>query len=1113
MKENLPVVTRQRMVARMPEFGMLTKPWKSIVLIALNEIQVPSDDEDENNPPQHSIGSRRRSRTRRGGRSGSGPMEWLPEATDVLIDDGTSSAFRLAVLLIRKTLFPDNWEDNWDDIIASLREQTTSDGVHPVWGKIAVATPILAQFAAFPKSEVEEELEDKFDLKSGWIDPSNAKELASTLEKLESNTSDAIVRASIQKARAQLKGKRGLRDIQNLESLEGEASLISSLVLIHLGKDASNSLKELGKIDAKLSSALIDLVTLRSGKMTNWKKVRSLDDSSGLSTARRKAAWALMPDSSSNLSSSELRIGIESINDSQQKDKATWWLLSSLVKEKKVDEATSVLNSLEIESNTEITDLLPLLRKLGEEATNWLNNQLSKLSEKSLSQIVDDNKISIAVRLNAARKLIDSGSEIGLESSVELFTKGLDFNRLADLLLTEPNRPGKFPYETLLVTHLLPAKSKGMDFQELRVARKNALSTIESMKGSDAFSDVSRGLIMMLDGAPLSDDKWVITKLNKSGLKAFNNCRQALREGGDGLANPKVIDDLADSVDDADLTEIEARLFNAVIDTLHLNRASLLLQNGQKSGVEELLNGLLSDEETAMPMIQAVRHLVLEYDIGLPNLVSWYQQNEPLSPWHTLARAAVHSSNGSELNAARDYRKAGDHPDFDYEHQIILYRKALIHLAHSRQWSEAVELLDSQQALKTAVTRRFQLYLRVSNSAADVKRTDEATRMLKNFVKRTKIVDQEDQYGEIKQVSRIQHSEEELDLLRNYPHSHSRPLPSEPFGGRVKAALNSLQREKRRTRHTFENRYAIAMQFDPISLEDIYEIAHEAAAKNPQEGLMLLERAQNSSKFDSRDKKRLARAEKGLFSTHKHNLVVRQRAYLRNLDLKPLVIVDTNILIDELQHRISEGMGISTESSLDIVGYGQFHRMLKKRSEEGKIHLWLPKVVRDELQMIATDVERMRSRFDDTHISSVVLDKLLTKDNLHNIANGIVSDFSNWSPLDLHLEDETNDEELRDELKRFLLDHYEVYEEITAMKRLSGEPLRGVINGKDVYPEVPDQTLMCLASILANQPLTEIGSILVATRDSDFALVARAVEERFGFGVIANSRNLNTWLK
>jgi hypothetical protein len=50
---------------------------------------------------------------------------------------------------------------------------------------------------------------------------------------------------------------------------------------------------------------------------------------------------------------------------------------------------------------------------------------------------------------------------------------------------------------------------------------------------------------------------------------------------------------------------------------------------------------------------------------------------------------------------------------------------------------------------------------------------------------------------------------------------------------------------------------------------------------------------------------------------------------------------------------------------------------------------------------------------------------------------------------------------------------------------------------------------MCLASILANRPLGEIGNILVATRDGDFTLVARAVEERLGFGVVKNSRDLN----
>jgi hypothetical protein len=115
--------------------------------------------------------------------------------------------------------------------------------------------------------------------------------------------------------------------------------------------------------------------------------------------------------------------------------------------------------------------------------------------------------------------------------------------------------------------------------------------------------------------------------------------------------------------------------------------------------------------------------------------------------------------------------------------------------------------------------------------------------------------------------------------------------------------------------------------------------------------------------------------------------------------------------------------------------------------------------------------------------------------------------------MDLHIEEESNNETTREEMERFYVEHTDVYDEITAMKRVHGEPMRTVIGDKDIYPEAADKLLMCLATAMANRPLGELGSILIATRDSDFTLVARAIEEKFGFGVIANSRNLNTWLR
>jgi hypothetical protein len=1110
MKENLPTATRQRIVAKTPEWRMLDKPWKSLLLIALNELQVPSDDNDGQSPSM--MRGRRSPRGRRGARGSSGPMEWLPEASEVLLDDDSPTAFRLAVLLIRKTLFADDWEESSDSIVDDLRETASTNGVHPVWSKMAEATPILAQFAAFPQNEIGDQEADTFDLGAGWIDPSVSKSLANALSNLESNVTNATVRMAMQKAKAQLNGKRGLRDINGIESLEGEASVVSVLLNIHLNNDATASLKELAKSDSDLANALTDLLQLREGNPSDWNASRSLSADDELSMARKKAAWDLMPEQASELTSEELAEGLSLATTPQQKETLTWWRLAALLSEGSSEMALELLMSLSVESDADMSILMPLVKKLGEDAFSWLASQIENLAQESLSDLVGDEEVGITLRAAAARRLHDIGASVGIDASIDIFTRGLDLSRLAQVLLIDEQRCADNPYATLLVAHLLPARTKGWGFETIRNARRNALSTVEEAEVPSAFSSVSRELILMLDGAAQADDDWVVDTLDKNGIKAFNNCRQALKDGGDGLADSKVIDTLAKSVKSADLSDVESRLFNAVIDTLRLNRASWALQTGKPAGVNKLLDGLLSGEVTAMPMMQAVRHLVLEYDIGLANLVTWYQENDPQSPWHTLARAAVHVSNEDELNAARDYRRAGNHEDFDYEHRILLHRKALIHLAHAEQWSEAVALLEQEPALKSALTRRFQLYLNVSHIASSKGSTDDATRILKNFVKRTEMVNQEDQQGNTQLVERVKHSEEELDLLRNYPSSHPRPLPHEPFAGRVKAALNTLQRERRRNRHTFENRYAQAMIHEP-SGEEIYEIALEASAEKPLEGMMLLERAQNSGKFSILDIKRLADAERSLFATYRHNLPVKLRSYLRNLALAPLVIIDTNILIDELQHRISDKLGINAESSLDIGGRGRFHRILKHRAKEGVIELWLPKVVRNELEMIAGDLDRIRGRFVDTLVGSDKLDKVLTRDVIKGIVTEIISDFSTWKPMDLHIEDEADDEEIRSDLKSFFIEHAEVYDEITAMKRMHGEPMRTVIDKKDIYPETADQTLMSLASAMANRPLGEIGSILIATRDSDFTLVARGIEERFGFGVIANSRTLNSWLR
>ena len=169
-----------------------------------------------------------------------------------------------------------------------------------------------------------------------------------------------------------------------------------------------------------------------------------------------------------------------------------------------------------------------------------------------------------------------------------------------------------------------------------------------------------------------------------------------------------------------------------------------------------------------------------------------------------------------ELNAAREYRRVAESGAFDFENSMVLYRKSIIHLAHAEQWSEAVDLLDNQPALRTAITKRFQLYLRVSFTASNQK-TNEATQLLKEFVRRTREVEEENLDGEIVKKNITFFAEDELDTLRSYPFEHRRTLPSEPFSGRVTAAINTVHKSRRRNRKSYdsqlwsENKHLVSM--------------------------------------------------------------------------------------------------------------------------------------------------------------------------------------------------------------------------------------------------------------------------------------------------------------
>ena len=1104
-KKEVPLTTRQRLVTKIPEWAMLNKAWKAMLLVALNELTPPDDEDSAPSVRNRAMRGRRRQRSTSGG-----PMDLLPTTNEVILDPTLPDAYRLAALLLRKTLEQDSWVDSNDEDIDGLRESCIGNGVHPVWQTMAEACPILAQFAVFPIAEKEQSEEIAIDLNHARINPANSTQMALALSSLSPLINDPANQLSMRRLISQLEGDRSVKDVKGLAELKGQAVAISVLIGLHLNRDVDDLLKGLAKEDEQLSARFSLYSELVNGSIINWHDAVSLTDEDDLSKEIIRRAWSLAPEQAAEESSQKLAEGITCITDSNIREKLQWWRLSALVSEGSKEEAIEVLTSLKIEADSDTRSLLSLIKQLGEAGLEWFAEQVNVLDQFSISYVIIDDELPVSLRLAAVSKAQSENHIFNPEmksAAIAILTESCELEGLSALVLEDEQSILEYPFEVMLVYHLLSAKTVTVEFKTLKNAHRIAQSVILDCEVPQSFSEAAQALLLLMDGASV-DDTTIVTRLDKNGILSFNKCRQALRSGGDGLAEDKDLDALSISVENADFSGLERKLFNAVMGTLHLNRVARLLQSTKSGAVSKILDDLLAAEVTPMVVMHTVKHLVMEYDLGLPNLVSWFQRNDPLSPWHTLSRAALHATRKEELNAARDYHKAGDDSEFDYEHKIILHRKALIHYAHAGEWTEAVKLFEEEAALNAALTKRFQLYLRVSDKA-DKRDTQEATRMLKSFVKYTKMVWDEE---ENKEVERTFYAEDDLDMLRNYPMMHPRKLPSEPFCGRVKAAVNILLKHRRRTKYNFEKRYNQAMQLTPVSMEEVYEIAQDAGEIEPFDGLMYLERAQSSGKFSLLDIRRLADAEKSLYSLYNRAIPLRKRAYLSNLSLSPLVIVDTNILIDELRDRMNEHLDLYSEYRLDISGQGRFHRILLRRAEKGTIYLWMPTVVQNELKDFCRDLSRVRALFEGNLVKKERLDEEITDELIQDLCNSIIDDFTTWRPMDLHLEDEVEGEEIIESLSEFLREHLEIYEELTIMKRSRGEPIRTEIDGNDVYPERNDIKIMHLASVLAERSIDDIGCLLVATRDGDFTLVARAIEEKLGFGVIKNSRTLQTWL-
>ena len=167
-----------------------------------------------------------------------------------------------------------------------------------------------------------------------------------------------------------------------------------------------------------------------------------------------------------------------------------------------------------------------------------------------------------------------------------------------------------------------------------------------------------------------------------------------------------------------------------------------------------------------------------------------------------------------------------------------------------------------------------------------------------------------------------------------------------------------------------------------------------------------------------------------------------------------------------------------------------------------------------EIENIARSIGDIRTRFENALVDNEVLESTISAENMKRIVDEIISEFSTWEGNSGDFEAEAVSEKVKHSMDGFLTEHSEIYDELTKMRQhYDRKTVRTQIDGKKIYPQNADRKIMQYAAALSQRPIDDIGSIVVATHDGDFTVVARAFEERFGFGIAKNSRTLKQWLR
>ena len=1108
---------RLNAVGKCPEYTLMHKPWKELVKLAVLETEIPGQDEDgETIAP-----SPRFRRGRRRGRQ----QSTIPSPTDIQSMTEETPALRFALLLVNKFLHAEQWEEgDYASLETELRDACLAQGVHSVWHEMAKRSDLFGQFSACPVAESKSTSKKKtLDLSEIAIDPFDATSCLDVFKSIPDEQYSAEDLVAMKRLIKRLSSGKWPSVESNLLEFEGNLSLVSLLIALNTNGATDVILERLQKANKSLAERY-ELAMVLTAESIEWSDDYLTQNDDDLGKALLKLAWLNGPLDRMSPTTSQLEIGLEILISAQaptnRVDVVRWKMLQCYVEEARSGDALEIIQSISLEHDSDASELLPLLIQLNHpDAYTWLEANMNNIDEGGLVSIAQEDALPTALRAKGLVLLRNQNGEGWAEVqslAVHIFVQTLDLDELATILLEDELAIPTHPFETLIVAHLLSASRDETDWKLARSARRKALQVVQSTEVPASVNEDEHKLLLLLEGRiEESVSKLELTgTLPKKGILAVNQIVNALSSGGSHLVDEKHLSNVIESLEEGEMTDMGEALLRTIVSKLRLNNVRLSLERGDDTTqVIPLLETVLKQPSIPYPIVDGVRELMYEFDLGIESLVQWYQSHHPRSIWALLAQATLDASKGKNLSAARLFKRSADSGEFAYDEEMMLYRKALIHFAFDKKWGEAKQLLSEHPNLRAAITKRFQLYLDVSHKAS-IQETAQATSMLKNFVKRQETIVEETEEGEEKTRTKTIFKEDELDLLHTYPDEHPKPLPKEPFTGRLLAATNALQRDYRtQSSKSFDRRYRdIMLMRNPDAME-VHTLAQQASETSPLDALRILERAQLSGRFKDRNKS-FANLELVLFRRHQSDIRTSDRRYLRHLPLKPLVLVDTNIVIDALYQRIQEKLNRSNHFEDSTNQRSHFAGYLLYLAANDKVDLWLPKVVRSEVENITRSIDDIRSRFENALVDSEVLESTMSPENMKSIVDEIIFDFSTWAGNSDEIEAEAVSDEVKSSMDAFLTQHNEIYDELTKMRQhYEGKNIRTEIDGKKIYPQHPDRKIMQYASVLSNRPIDNVGSIVVATHDGDFTVVARAFEERFGFGIAKNSRTLKQWLR